>query len=83
MSRHVVRCLMLWLVGLPFVLVGTMSPLATALWLFITSYIFVGIEEVGVQVEQPFEIVPMTALCNTIMVSMEELFIEPPPKGGE
>lgn len=42
---------MLWLVGLPFVLVGTMSPLATALWLFITSYIFVGIEEVGVQVQ--------------------------------
>ena len=83
MSRHVVRCLMLWLVGLPFVLVGTMSPLATALWLFITSYIFVGIEEVGVQVEQPFEIVPMTALCNAIMVSMEELFIEPPPKGVE
>ena len=64
MARHIVRCLLLWLFVLPLLLVGTMAPLAVALWVFITSYILVGIEEVGVQVEQPFEIVPMTQLCN-------------------
>ena len=30
MSRHVVRCLLLWLATMPFVLVGTMRPLAIA-----------------------------------------------------
>lgn len=38
------------------------------LYLF-DSYIFVGIEEVGVQVEQPFEIVPMTQATSASRVS--------------
>jgi hypothetical protein len=50
MSRHAVRCLILWLVALPLVLAGTMRPIACAAWVYVTSYIFVGIEEVGVQV---------------------------------
>ena len=78
MSRHIVRCLLLWLVGLPLLLAGSMNRVAVALWVFVTSYIFVGIEEVGVQVEQPFEIIPMTQLCNVIMANLEEAF-EPPP----
>ena len=28
MSRHIVRCLQLWLVGFPFVLAGTMARIA-------------------------------------------------------
>mmetsp|Transcript_26650 Transcript_26650/g.79496 ORF Transcript_26650/g.79496 Transcript_26650/m.79496 type:complete len:436 (-) Transcript_26650:310-1617(-) len=64
MSRHVIRCMLLWLLGLPAVLAGSMSPAHISLWVFLVSYIFVGIEEVGVQVEQPFEITPMTRLCN-------------------
>ena len=78
MSRHVVRCLTLWLLGLPVVLAGSMAPAATALWVFATSYIFIGIEEVGLQVEQPFEILPMTQLCNVIMSNLEEAFDAPP-----
>ena len=38
-----------------------------------------GIEEVGVQVEQPFEIMPMTQLCNVIMFNLQEAFATPPP----
>ena len=49
MSRHVTRSMVLWLTGLPLVLCGTMAPLACALWVFAISYIFVGIDEVGVQ----------------------------------
>ena len=50
-SRHVIRCMLLWLLGLPAVLAGSMSPAHISLWVFLVSYIFVGIEEVGVQVE--------------------------------
>jgi len=78
MSRHIVRCLVLWLFALPLLLAGTMNRCAVSLWIFVTSYIFVGIEEVGVQVEQPFEIVPMTQLCNVIMANVNEAF-QPPP----
>ena len=30
MSRHAVRCLLLWIVALPFVLAGTMAPASVA-----------------------------------------------------
>jgi len=81
MSRHVVRCMVLWLFGLPLVLAGTMAPSAVGFWVFVTSYVFIGIEEVGVQVEQPFEIVPMTQLCRLIMANLEEAFLQRPPPG--
>ena len=41
------------------------------------SCTYAGIEEVGVQVEQPFEILPMTQLCNLIMANLEEAFDAP------
>ena len=44
-----------------------------------TSYAFVGIDEVGVQVEQPFEIVPMTTICNLVLTNLEETFVDIPP----
>ena len=54
------------------------APISVAIWVFATSYAFVGIDEVGVQVEQPFELVPMTQLCNIIQSSVEEALIPPP-----
>lgn len=75
MSRHIVRCLQLFFIGLPFVLAGTMAPLTVAAWVFVVSYAFVGIDEVGVQVEQPFEVLPMTKLCNVVMANLDELFV--------
>ena len=78
MSRHAIRCLLLWLIGLPLGLADTMAPASVALWAFFISYIFVGIEEVGAQVEQPFEITPMTRLCNVIMFNLQEAFAVPP-----
>ena len=78
MSRHVVRCLLLWFLALPIVLAGSMHPASVSLWVAVTSYIFIGIEEVGVQVEQPFEIMPMTQLCSVIMFNLAEAFETPP-----
>ena len=47
MSRHIVRCLLLFFFGLPFVLAGTMAPTTVAIWVFVVSYAFIGIDEVG------------------------------------
>ena len=58
---------------------GTMAPIAVAIWVFATSYAFVGIDEVGIQVEQPFEIVPMMGICSLVMANLEEVFVDVPP----
>ena len=59
--------------------VFAVAPISVAIWVFATSYAFVGIDEVGVQVEQPFEIVPMNAITNLILVNLEETFVKVPP----
>jgi len=79
MCRHIVRCLQIWLFGFPFVLAGTMAPASVAAWVFGTSYAFVGIDEIGVQVEQSFDIIPMTRLCQIVNSNLEECFVNLPP----
>jgi len=83
MSRHILRCLQLWLFGLPFVLAGTMAPLTCSLWVFVVSYAFIGIDDVGVQVEEPFHILPMTSLCRIVMSNLDEIFVNVPPYGHD
>lgn len=78
MARHAVRSMFLWLLGLPLVLAGSMAPAACAMWVFFVAYVFVGVEEVGSQVEQPFEITPMTRICTVIMLNIEEAIAIPP-----
>ncbi|EOD38332.1 hypothetical protein EMIHUDRAFT_224720 [Emiliania huxleyi CCMP1516] len=43
MSRHVIRCMLLWLLGLPAVLAGSMSPAHISLWVFLV--IMLNLEE--------------------------------------
>ena len=52
MSRHVTRCLLLWLLALPLALIGRLSDLGVVLTTASTTFIFVGMEEIGAQVEQ-------------------------------
>ena len=72
MSRHVIRCLLIWLFALPIVLASLMGPLSNAFWVGVTAYIFVGIEEVGSQVEQPFQVLPLYQLSDLIQRNVEE-----------
>ena len=71
MSRHVSRCLVLWLATLPFSLCGRLPPAGNALAVAITTYIFVGMEEIGAQVEQPFESMPLWQLCHIMAHNAE------------
>lgn len=50
MARHGMRSLTLWLCALPVVLVGQLPPLSIATWAITTSYIYIGIDELGAQV---------------------------------
>ena len=69
------RSLALWLLTLPVVLVGQLSPPLVLFYVAATSYIYVGIEELGVQVEQPFDILPMFQMAHVIASSAEDALV--------
>lgn len=77
MARHGMRSLLLWLLLLPVVLAGTIPPLAVAAIVAVTSYIYVGIDELGVQVEQPFQMLPLWQLCHLVQFNIEEALSSP------
>ena len=72
MTRHVVRSMGLWLLAMPLALIGSMPPLFVVGFTAATAYIFLGIEELGVQVEQPFDILPLWQICHLATRNVEE-----------
>jgi len=64
-TRHTSRCMMLWLVTLPAALWPTMGW-ATAPAVAIITFILIGIDELGVQIEESFSILPLASLCLVV-----------------
>jgi len=62
-TRHTCRFLLVWLFVLPFTMVQTLGwgvvP-ATGL----ISMLLLGIEEIGVQIEEPFGILSLESICT-------------------
>lgn len=77
MARHGVRSLVLWLLGIPIVLAGSLHPILISLCVASTTYIYFGINELGVQVEQPFKIMPLWQLCHLVTYNIEEALGSP------
>lgn len=75
MTRHVVRSLALWLLAMPLGLIGSMPSLAIVGFSFAVSYVFLGIEELGIQVEQPFDILPLWQMCHLATRNVEEAVV--------
>ena len=60
-----------------------MPTLPIILFTAATAYIFLGIEELGVQVEQPFDILPLWQICHLAMRNVEETVLNfPGGRGG-
>ena len=77
MARHGMRSLSLWMLALPLVLTNSMPALLVAMWAATTTYIFMGIDELGTQVEQPFKIMPLWQLCHLAQLNVEEALSTP------
>ena len=77
MARHGLRSLTIWLLALPLVLAGSMPVPTIVLWTASTSYIFLGLDELGAQVEQPFKIMPLWQLCHLAQLNVEEALSSP------
>lgn len=77
MARHGLRSLTIWIMALPVVLAHSMNPLINGLWTAATAYIYLGVEELGCQVEQPFQIMPLWQLCHIAQLNVEEALSTP------
>ena len=77
MARHGMRSVTLWILALPLVLASSMPPMLVAIWTASTAYIYLGVDELGAQVEQPFKILPLWQLCHVAQLNVEEALSTP------
>ncbi|CAL5224016.1 g6636 [Coccomyxa viridis] len=72
-TRHTSRFLMIFLTFLPFTLwevTGWLSPFAEAL----IAFLFMGIDNIGTQIEEPFATLPLGAYCEMMSRHAKEQY---------
>lgn len=69
-----VLCMFLWFLPLTLVSTTGMSPVAILLIVIFLSYIFVGIDEISVEVENPFPLLPMFTLASILERKVADQF---------
>lgn len=71
-TRHTSRFLTLWLAVLPFMLYEgcgwTTVPISVLM-----GFLLLGIEEIGVSIEEPFSILSLEAICESSVTNVREL----------
>ncbi|KIY95166.1 hypothetical protein MNEG_12797 [Monoraphidium neglectum] len=71
-TRHTSRFLVIWLALLPFTLFGSLG-LATPPLCLMIAFLLLGIEEIGVSIEEPFSILALEAVCDSATNNVREL----------
>ncbi|KAL7463219.1 hypothetical protein ACHAXS_007999 [Conticribra weissflogii] len=76
-TRHTSRVLCLFLFLLPLALAGVnnMAPLALLLSVSTTTYVLVGIDEIGLEIEHPFPLLPMQGMALAFQRNVENQFL--------
>ena len=70
-SRHLSRIMVMYLSLLPFGLVASGIPsLGTALASASISYMLIGIDEIGMEIENPFQLLPLQQLAGAIQTDV-------------
>jgi putative membrane protein len=76
-TRHTARFLSLWALLLPFALFSTFQQVGGVLAVLpataILSFFLFGVDELAMQLEEPFSILPMEAFCDQILASTSVL----------
>ena len=73
--RHTSRFLVWWLFGFPFGAwssYGWGTPFVTA----IVTFLLLGTENIGIQIEEPFTVLPMDAISEGCKRSVQELLAQ-------
>ncbi|CAE8604725.1 unnamed protein product [Polarella glacialis] len=72
-TRHSMRVMLLWLFALPLAM-DTGSTAQLLISVVITAYIMLGIDEMAIQIEQPFALLPMQQLAIASTRGVAETF---------
>ena len=82
-TRHTARFLLIWLLTVPMSLYHEFRktqtvavPFIIPLISFFNAIFLFGIEELGVQIEEPFSILPLANICNDIQYAGEDMLAE-------
>ena len=72
--RHTVRGLLLWLALLPCGLLSAGCTTRAKLLLVVlsTAYVMLGIDEIGVQIEQPFDVLPLHGMARGLTYDVRD-----------
>ncbi|GAX75090.1 hypothetical protein CEUSTIGMA_g2534.t1 [Chlamydomonas eustigma] len=71
-TRHTSRFLMIFLVSAP-ILMWQSALWATPVIMAIVAFLLLGTENIGVQIEEPFRVLPLGAICKTIENNLFEM----------
>ena len=84
-SIHLKQLLLLYCLALPFQMVGALGW-ATPFVVALISFAVFGIEEIGIEIENPFghdpNDLPLDAICHTMQQNLEDLISLSPQCGG-
>ena len=72
-TRHSSRLLFIWSYSLPFALYPAMGPVGTLPASLLTSYAVLGIEDIGVQLEEPFDILPLRQYSDGMFDAIDQM----------
>ena len=70
--RHTCRFLLWWLTGFPFAAwahYGWVTPFITAL----VAFLLLGTENIGIQIEEPFEVLPIESISAACVASVHDM----------
>jgi putative membrane protein len=74
-TRHLSRVMSLWLLLLPVSLVSTIGPTSTAIiTTTLAAYVFVGLDEVGMEIENCFQLLPLQQLAAAVQKDSYDQF---------
>ena len=76
-SRHLSRIMFMYLAILPFALVSNGLPsLGSTAASALVSYVIIGVDEIGMEVENPFPLLPLQQLCSALQnVAGEQILL--------
>lgn len=74
-SRHTARFLVIWLLTLPFAL-WVPFKWATIPICLLVGMLLLGIDEIGVQIEEPFGVLPLDAICTRAELDARQILNE-------
>lgn len=71
-TRHTTRCLILWLTVMPYALWGDLGW-GTVIAAPLISFLLAGINEIGIDVEEPFSLLPLEAIADRAKMDCHEI----------